>query len=212
MPVISNNQECPLNGQIVANNSRQSSKFSKLNGHYKILYFPKVLKTKAELQKQAQWCRGRVRQYDAETGRWTTKDPISFQGGDTNLFGYVKQNPIGSIDPSGHGPITCSAAGGAIALYNVWQLVREYNQDYENFSKQEGNQFDGDFGDGALGMPGGGTGGAGEPGRSDGDPSCHDSGRFQRRTLKRVGQFLTPNPKHDLALLVFCLATWTYTP
>ncbi|MGE5086952.1 MAG: RHS repeat domain-containing protein, partial [Bacillota bacterium] len=30
-----------------------------------------------------------VREYDAETGRWISKDPILFSGADTNLYGYV---------------------------------------------------------------------------------------------------------------------------
>ena len=42
-----------------------------------------------------------ARDYDAETGRWTAKDPILFKGGDSNLFGYVKQDPISKVDPSG---------------------------------------------------------------------------------------------------------------
>jgi len=42
-----------------------------------------------------------ARDYDAETGRWTSKDPIRFDGGDTNLYGYVLQDPINFVDPSG---------------------------------------------------------------------------------------------------------------
>jgi len=42
-----------------------------------------------------------ARDYDAETGRWTAKDPIRFAGGDPNLYGYVLSNPIAFIDPSG---------------------------------------------------------------------------------------------------------------
>jgi RHS repeat-associated protein len=30
-----------------------------------------------------------VREYDALVGRWLTKDPILFNGGDSNLYGYV---------------------------------------------------------------------------------------------------------------------------
>src|SRR5690606_23305306 len=42
-----------------------------------------------------------ARDYDSYTGRWTSKDPILFNGGDTNLFGYVLQDPVNNIDPSG---------------------------------------------------------------------------------------------------------------
>ena len=44
-----------------------------------------------------------VRDYDAETGRWTAKDPILFAGGDTNLYGYVMNDPINFIDMTGRG-------------------------------------------------------------------------------------------------------------
>ena len=41
------------------------------------------------------------RDYDAETGKWTAKDPIGFDGGDTNLYGYVLGDPVNYIDPTG---------------------------------------------------------------------------------------------------------------
>lgn len=42
-----------------------------------------------------------ARDYDAEIGRWTAKDPIEFEGGDTNLYGYTFNDPINWIDPRG---------------------------------------------------------------------------------------------------------------
>jgi len=42
-----------------------------------------------------------ARDYDPETGRWTVKDPIRFDGGDTNLYGYVLNDPINFYDPLG---------------------------------------------------------------------------------------------------------------
>ena len=41
------------------------------------------------------------RDYDAETGKWTAKDPIGFAGGDTNLYGYVLGDPVNFVDPLG---------------------------------------------------------------------------------------------------------------
>ncbi|MGH9857818.1 MAG: RHS repeat domain-containing protein, partial [Acidobacteriota bacterium] len=42
-----------------------------------------------------------ARDYDAVTGRWTAKDPIDFEGADSNLYGYVFNDPINWIDPLG---------------------------------------------------------------------------------------------------------------
>ena len=41
------------------------------------------------------------RDYDPDIGRWTAKDPILFAGGDTDLFGYVLNDPVNLIDPDG---------------------------------------------------------------------------------------------------------------
>ncbi|NLW49121.1 MAG: RHS repeat-associated core domain-containing protein, partial [Firmicutes bacterium] len=42
-----------------------------------------------------------ARDYDAETGRWTAKDPIRFNGEDTNLFMYCGNDPVNYIDSEG---------------------------------------------------------------------------------------------------------------
>jgi RHS repeat-associated protein len=42
------------------------------------------------------WYRG----YDPNLGRWLSKDPIGLQGG-LNLYGYVSNDPIDAVDPSG---------------------------------------------------------------------------------------------------------------
>ena len=41
------------------------------------------------------------RWYESTTGRWVSEDPISFFGGDANLYRYVGNDPVGQIDPSG---------------------------------------------------------------------------------------------------------------
>ena len=42
-----------------------------------------------------------AREYVPTIGRWTTKDPIGFNGGDTNLYAYVGGDPMSRIDPHG---------------------------------------------------------------------------------------------------------------
>ncbi len=41
------------------------------------------------------------RDYDADIGRWTAKDPIFFEGGDTDLYGYCLNDPLNYVDPYG---------------------------------------------------------------------------------------------------------------
>jgi RHS repeat-associated protein len=41
------------------------------------------------------------RDYDPQTGRWTAKDPIDFNGGDSNLYAYVGNDPVNYVDPEG---------------------------------------------------------------------------------------------------------------
>ena len=52
------------------------------------------------------------RDYDAETGRWTAKDPIMFRGADTNLYGYVLNDPVNATDASGLLPCRDSPCPG----------------------------------------------------------------------------------------------------
>ncbi len=69
-----------------------------------------------------------ARDYDAEIGRWTAKDPILFQGDGTNLYGYAINDSINFIDPNGKfinvatgligagvGAAVAAATGGSIA-------------------------------------------------------------------------------------------------
>jgi RHS repeat-associated protein len=50
-----------------------------------------------------------ARDYDARFGRWTHKDPILFDGGQTNLYVYVYNAPVDFIDLTGREPITLTA-------------------------------------------------------------------------------------------------------
>lgn len=56
-----------------------------------------------------------ARDYDPETGRWTSKDPLLFAGGDTNLYGYVLNDPINGVDPTGLFIVYAGLGGSAAA-------------------------------------------------------------------------------------------------
>lgn len=43
----------------------------------------------------------RARYYDPEAGRFVSKDPIGFAGGDVNVYGYVGSRPVNFVDPTG---------------------------------------------------------------------------------------------------------------
>ena len=42
-----------------------------------------------------------ARDYDAETGQWIARDPVGFEGGQTNLYAYVDNDPLNLLDPVG---------------------------------------------------------------------------------------------------------------
>ncbi len=75
-----------------------------------------------------------VRDYDAETGRWTAKDPVGLEGETTNLYAYVANDPMNWVDPGGMDPcedvkkmgLARDSAGGVICsgarkIICVWQ-------------------------------------------------------------------------------------------
>lgn len=66
-------------------------------------------------------------------GRWLSKDPILLEGGDTNLFGYVWNDPINFIDPEGKFALApllfiCSAPLIYFAADTIYDMIQEANQ------------------------------------------------------------------------------------
>jgi RHS repeat-associated protein len=53
-----------------------------------------------------------LRDYEPESGRWTARDPILYEGGQDNLYAYVNGNPVSSRDPLGLFCVGASAYGG----------------------------------------------------------------------------------------------------
>jgi len=60
-----------------------------------------------------------ARDYDPETGRWTAKDPVGFSGGDTNLFGYVFNDPINGFDLDGF----IETTGGLLSGMSIGSIL-----------------------------------------------------------------------------------------
>ena len=78
----------------------------------------------------------RARYYDPMEGRFISKDPISFGGGDVNLYGYVQSNPINFTDPSGNSPLSLlwTAKNWYVYFKNEKDLLKiaAYKNDFES--------------------------------------------------------------------------------
>ena len=75
-----------------------------------------------------------ARDYDAETGRWTAKDPIGFGGGDTNLYGYVVNDPVNLVDPLGLYGNTVEGGVGCLSCHSLpnWMNPTPYMSELPN--------------------------------------------------------------------------------
>ena len=69
-----------------------------------------------------------ARDYDAQTGRWTAKDPIGFGGGDTNLYGYVLNDPVNFVDSDGRigQAVIIPVVVGIVAIKGIYDFVSSY--------------------------------------------------------------------------------------
>ena len=80
-----------------------------------------------------------ARDYDAETGRWTAKDPILFDGGNSNLYGYVLQDPVNITDMAGLSPLSpalCNALW-KMAEYPESPWIAGVPMQYENLTQEQ---------------------------------------------------------------------------
>ena len=66
-----------------------------------------------------------VRDYEARTGRWTSKDPLLFRAGDGNLYRYAGADPVNLIDPSGELAIITVVAIGAGLSGAIYSLTAD---------------------------------------------------------------------------------------
>jgi len=73
-----------------------------------------------------------LRDYDPAAGRFTTKDPLLFAGGQGNLYAYCGNDPIGRTDRSGLFSIGLSAYGGVGGGAKVsWEKGKGFSACFE---------------------------------------------------------------------------------
>ncbi|MES9894740.1 MAG: RHS repeat-associated core domain-containing protein [Candidatus Thiodiazotropha endolucinida] len=80
-----------------------------------------------------------ARDYNPETGKWTSKDPIKFEGNDTNLYAYINGNPVNFTDQSGLGiglGLTCEAIVGATSVYSTLDSAEQLTESIEVLQDQ----------------------------------------------------------------------------
>lgn len=70
---------------------------------------------------------------------WLSKDPIRFNGGDINLYGYVVQGPINFVDPTGKSALgdarknvrRCKKFINETLKEGTCPTAKQMNKDYE---------------------------------------------------------------------------------
>jgi len=78
-----------------------------------------------------------ARDYEPAIGRWTSKDPLGFDGAATGLYTYAFNDPVNYLDASGQVPVLVAVwfvvKWGAVALtaytlYDAWDRFSENNR------------------------------------------------------------------------------------
>ena len=109
-----------------------------------------------------------ARDYDPVVGRWTSKDPIGFEGGSTSLYVYIKNNPLKYKDSAGlksdcKCPTTIPTAPKGVSIkdnineakkhYDPWWFKDQVRNKGPWDYKQQGKEYQnfGNFNYGATG-------------------------------------------------------------
>ncbi|MEW6776848.1 MAG: putative Ig domain-containing protein [Bdellovibrionota bacterium] len=104
-----------------------------------------------------------ARDYDPNTGRWTGRDPILFEGNQSNLYAYCNNDPINCVDPKG--TVVPLIILGAWAVAEVGLAAWDAYETYDTLTDPNATAFEkwttgGMFVVGALAPGGGYTAGA----------------------------------------------------
>jgi RHS repeat-associated protein len=77
----------------------------------------------------------RARYYSPNQQRFTSQDPIGFEGGDINLYGYVLNSPQNGVDPSGKGLLDCAKAAAQWSEFN--KAEQECSQEWDRCNARD---------------------------------------------------------------------------
>lgn len=83
-----------------------------------------------------------ARDYDPQTGRWTSVDPIRFGGGQGNLYVYVGNDPVNLVDPSGKIsliPAVIIFGVGVYSVLNYGEMALDFFTDFDQMTSQDYN-------------------------------------------------------------------------
>ncbi len=82
-----------------------------------------------------------ARDYNPETGRWMSKDPIGFLGKDTNLYRYVSNDPVNFVDFTGNDKqlIVISVKGVPHTILRIFDPKMPGNDVYVDFGPGYGD-------------------------------------------------------------------------
>lgn len=89
------------------------------------------------------------RHYMLEINRWTSRDPIRYDGG-FNIYGFNKNNPVNYIDPNGEFAVLTGLAILGVVLVvgkvivEVSEATRSFNNAYDNKNTLEQGIYNGD--------------------------------------------------------------------
>jgi RHS repeat-associated protein len=94
---VANHRVFSAFGEIMSQTNPQASQAATV--HCLLAYTGRPLDVASGLQNNLN------RWYDDGTGRWISEDPIAFHAGDGNLYRYVRNSPMISVDPTGEATI-----------------------------------------------------------------------------------------------------------
>jgi RHS repeat-associated protein len=83
--------------------------------------------TGRELQTETNLQYNRARWYDPVTKRWLSQDPLGFDAGDSNLYRYVSNQPVGATDPTGQDIYFLLASDGFFGAGHAAMIIGPIN-------------------------------------------------------------------------------------